>query len=266
LGESSLKPTAKPAVQEKNRDEESRPPNSSAAKPQPSTAIVIEFAPVPIAPSLPSVLPVPPAVVAWKTQIVALLERHKRYPEEAAAKREGGVAQVFFSLDRQGRVLESRIVRSSGSSILDEEALAVLRRAEPFPPPPEVLGGDHVDLTVPYRFNLTQPATPASTGDLKPQFDKPLFLSLKSDLSLFLGNDPVARDALGSVFDAATGGNKDAPIYLRADRTVPYGELMRIMELLRTAGYVKISLVGLEKQAPQPSAASAPSHSGPPRD
>jgi protein TonB len=93
-------------------------------------------------------------VPTWKTQIVALLERNKRYPETSQSRREQGVAQVFFSLDRQGRVLESRVVRSSGANALDEEALALLRRAQPFPPPPRELAGDHIDLTVPIRFNL----------------------------------------------------------------------------------------------------------------
>ena len=62
-------------------------------------------------------------------QIVALLERNKRYPESAQSRRQEGVAQIFFSLDRQGRVIDSRVVRSSGASALDEEALALLRRA-----------------------------------------------------------------------------------------------------------------------------------------
>ena len=83
----------------------------------------------------------------------------------------------------------------------------------------------------------------ASTADRQPWPAKPLFLSLKSDLTLTLGNDPVARDALGSVFDAATGGNKDTTIFLRADPMMPYSEVLRIMSLLRAAGYVKISLV-----------------------
>src|SRR4051812_9452991 len=77
-------------------------------------------------------------------------------PKEANSRREQGVVQVFFVLDRQGRVLESRVVRSSGANALDEEALALLKRAEPYPPPPEVLSGDHVDLTVPIRFNLVK--------------------------------------------------------------------------------------------------------------
>ena len=94
------------------------------------------------------------AVLTWKPQIVALLDRNKRYPESAQARREQGVVQVFFSLDRKGRLIESRVLRSSGSSLLDEEALALLLRAEPFPAPPRELPGDKVNLTVPIRFNL----------------------------------------------------------------------------------------------------------------
>jgi periplasmic protein TonB len=90
----------------------------------------------------------------WRSQLVAALLRNKRYPEAARSRGEQGVAQVFFSLDRQGRLLESRLVRSSGAASLDEEALALLRRAQPFPAPPSDWPGEHVDLNVPIRFNL----------------------------------------------------------------------------------------------------------------
>jgi periplasmic protein TonB len=93
-------------------------------------------------------------VPTWKTEILALLERNKRYPEAAQSRHQQGIAQVFFSLDRQGRVIDSRVVRSSGASALDEEALALLRRAQPFPPPPPELPGPRIDLNVPIRFNL----------------------------------------------------------------------------------------------------------------
>ena len=62
---------------------------------------------------------------------------------------------------------------------------------------------------------------------------------------------PIERDALGAALDTATGGDRDARIFLRADKTVPYGNLMEVMNLLRGAGYLKIALVGLEK-APAP--------------
>src|SRR5262249_57039671 len=99
-----------------------------------------------IAPQNASVL------VAWRSQVVAVIEGNKRYPETSARRGEHGVAQVFFSLDRQGRLIESRIVRSSGANALDEEALGLLRRSQPFPPvPPGILGG-RVNFILPLRF------------------------------------------------------------------------------------------------------------------
>jgi periplasmic protein TonB len=94
------------------------------------------------------------AVPTWSSKIVAQLERHKRYPAEAQSRGEHGVAQIFFTLDRQGRVLESRVLQSSGAAALDAEALALLQRAQPFPVPPAELPGPQVNLTVPIRFNL----------------------------------------------------------------------------------------------------------------
>lgn len=95
------------------------------------------------------------AMKAWMGQLSSLLDRHKRYPEASVTRREHGTAQVFFSLDRQGRVIESHIVQSSGAAALDEEALALLRRVQPFPVwPREVSDGDHLDLTVPIAFGL----------------------------------------------------------------------------------------------------------------
>jgi TonB family protein len=93
-------------------------------------------------------------IVTWRRQIVALLERNKRYPESSLSSREQGVAQIFFSIDRQGGVVDSRVEHSSGAAALDEEALALVRRAQPFPKPPSKLVGERVDLVVPIRFYL----------------------------------------------------------------------------------------------------------------
>jgi len=145
-------PPVQEVKQETPKRQEPRPPAPTTSAPQ---AIPEQVAAIPAAPTQGQIIPTNSSVVpTWKTKIVALLERNKRYPETAQSRREQGVAQVFFSLDRQGRVLESRVVRSSGANALDEEALALLRRAQPFPPPPQELAGDHVDLTVPIRFNL----------------------------------------------------------------------------------------------------------------
>src|SRR5262249_30898294 len=136
----------------KVQPQEPRTPAPTTSAPQ---AIPEESAAVPAAP-MQGRLPRTPsnAVPTWKTHILALLERNKRYPEAAQSRHQQGVAQVFFSIDRQGLVINSRLVRSSGASALDDEALALLRRAEPFPPPPPELPGARVDLTGPIRFNL----------------------------------------------------------------------------------------------------------------
>ena len=91
---------------------------------------------------------------AWKNQVVGILERNKRYPSEAQTRHQQGVAQLAFSIDRQGKVMSSRIVQSSGSSALDAETLELVRRAQPFPSPPPELPGAQITLTVPIRFNI----------------------------------------------------------------------------------------------------------------
>jgi biopolymer transport protein ExbD len=88
---------------------------------------------------------------------------------------------------------------------------------------------------------------PASNAERQPRPDKPIFLTVKSDLSLALGDETIARDNLGAALDAATSDNKEQRVFLRADKAVPYGELMGIMNALRAAGYLKIGLVGLEQ-------------------
>jgi len=100
---------------------------------------------------------------------------------------------------------------------------------------------------------------PVSTAKPQQRPDKPLFLTVKGDLTLSLGNEPVASDRLGPALDAATQSDRDKRLFLRADRSVPYGELMRVMNLLRAAGYLKVALVGLEG----PDAAGEPAPAAP---
>jgi len=87
---------------------------------------------------------------------------------------------------------------------------------------------------------------PVSTAKPQPRPDKPLFLTIKRDLSLALGNDPVSRVELPHALDAATQVDRQQRIFLRADKAVPYGELMQLMNILRAAGYLRVALVGLE--------------------
>jgi len=87
---------------------------------------------------------------------------------------------------------------------------------------------------------------PSSNAEQREPPNKPVYLTLKSDLSLAIGDATVERADLAGALDAASGGNKDERIFLRADRSVPYGEVMAVMNELREARYLKVALVGLE--------------------
>jgi biopolymer transport protein ExbD len=86
--------------------------------------------------------------------------------------------------------------------------------------------------------------TSSATPQKKP--DKPTYVSIKPDLTLAIGEDLVKRGNLVSSLDAMADMSKDRYVFLRSDRAVPYGELMDVMEILRSGGYTKIKLVALE--------------------
>src|SRR5580658_4683596 len=87
---------------------------------------------------------------------------------------------------------------------------------------------------------------PSSNAQPQQRPNKPVYLTIKADHSLVIGDDPVAPGALPAALDAATGSNKQERIFLRADRSVPYGDVMLVLNELRTANYLKIALVGIE--------------------
>jgi protein TonB len=92
------------------------------------------------------------AIPTWRNEVIARLERNKRYPADAHNDR--GIVQVAFSIDRQGHVTSSRVLKGSGSAALDRSALEMVRRAQPFPPPPAALPGSEISLSVPVQFNM----------------------------------------------------------------------------------------------------------------
>jgi biopolymer transport protein ExbD len=92
---------------------------------------------------------------------------------------------------------------------------------------------------------------PVSTAVPQPRPDKPLFLTIKADDTLALGETTLAGADLAAALDAASGGDREQRVFLRADKQVDYDHLMKTMNLLRAAGYLKIALVGLEAQSTQ---------------
>jgi len=87
---------------------------------------------------------------------------------------------------------------------------------------------------------------PASTAKRQPRPDKPVFVTLRADRTLALGDAPLPREALASTLNAATSSDPNKRLFVRADKTIPYGEVMALMNELRGAGFVKIALVALE--------------------
>ena len=86
-------------------------------------------------------------------------------------------------------------------------------------------------------------------GSSAPTTDRPadpLWLTFTVDRNLVLDDAPIDTAALGPALDARTGGDRERPVFLRADRSVDYGDLMGVLDALRGAGYLKIALVGLE--------------------
>ena len=103
-----------------------------------------------------------------------------------------------------------------------------------------------VDVPVELPVATAKPA--ARAGD-------PIIVTVKSDLTLLIGGATITLDALPMELDIATQIKRESRIYISADRSVPYGEVMAVMNRMRGSGYLKIGLVGLQDEA-QPEAAA----------
>ncbi len=138
------------------------------------------------------------------------------------------------------------------------------------------LGGDDDELSESHEINVTpfidvmlvlliifMVAAPLATVDVRvdlppsnaapqPRPDRPLFLTVRPDRTLALGETPVERPGLGAALDQASGGDHEQRVFLRADSGVPYGALMEVLNLLRSAGYQKVGLVGLDAGPARP--------------
>ncbi|WP_313350418.1 TonB system transport protein ExbD [Paracoccus sp. (in: a-proteobacteria)] len=87
---------------------------------------------------------------------------------------------------------------------------------------------------------------PVSNATPAQRPDQPVYITVKPDLTLAIGNEDVIPGGLGAALATATDNNREERIFLRADKDVSYGDLMGVMNTLRETGYLKIALVGLE--------------------
>src|SRR5271169_6269151 len=162
--EEQSEPTPPPKEETKPIEQEAEValPVPEPPKPQPpveqreaTAAPSVEMPPSAAAPpTAGAAVQTPVAFIRWQSALAAHLERFKRYPTAARARQEQGIATVAFTIDHEGHLLSSRIVRSSGSSVLDEETLAMLSRAQPMPKPPGNVSDTALSFVVPVRFNI----------------------------------------------------------------------------------------------------------------
>lgn len=125
------------------------------APPAPPTAPIVQTPP----PEIGSATTPPPPIsgpdrAAFASKLFGHLNRYKRYPESARARRQQGVVSVRFTMDRTGHVLSFGLAKTSGSDALDREAQELLKRAEPLPSIPTAFARDTLDLVVPIEFFL----------------------------------------------------------------------------------------------------------------
>ncbi len=91
----------------------------------------------------------------WRSRLQGHLMGFKRYPPIAKKQRQQGIATIRFVVNREGYVLSSQLINSSGVAILDSEALALIKRAQPLPKPPAgVLSHGQITLELPIGFDL----------------------------------------------------------------------------------------------------------------
>lgn len=156
---SASRPIPRPPVPLRVQAEAPQAVNIPVAPPLPRAAERQTPAPATTAPVSRPAPPSPSASTApqdWKARLLAHLESKKRYPPSAQRLRQEGVVHVRFTMDRAGRVLTARIERASGRSLLDREALALLERAQPLPPPPVEVQGATLELVAPVEFFLAR--------------------------------------------------------------------------------------------------------------
>jgi TonB family protein len=167
----------------------------------------------------------------WRLQLVDRIDRAKTFPAGGYCRE--GLVRISFLIDRSGNLLSSEIAESSSIPAFDVEALAILKRAHPFPPPPEGVGGAFVTLSVPIRFRQES----QDAGG-----EKRLYLNLKSDSTLTLDGVPVPSKGLDRTISSSANNDKNAWVIICGDENVPVEQLNDLAEQMKAAGF-KFTLV-----------------------
>ena len=155
-------PMPQPEQKDQPKEEEAK-----EAVPEPETQQQANEAPLTTAPPRVEAQPSPSAApslgrsasltqaqVTWEKALLDHLNRYKRYSSTARRRGHQGIVVIAFKLARSGELVSSHIARSSGSALLDKEALEILRRASPYPAPPSSADDAALNMTVPVHFQI----------------------------------------------------------------------------------------------------------------
>jgi len=162
----------------------------------------------------------------WRLQMVQRIDDSKTFP--AGGYCQEGRVKVSFMIDRAGNLLSSGVAESSNIPAFDAEALAILKRAQPFPAPPEEVAGAFVNLTVPLSFRQHAPEAVGS---------KRLYLYLKSDLTVTLNGAPIQSEGLDRTIAAAASNDKSAWVLVCSDEDVPLEQVSKLAERMKATGF-----------------------------
>jgi protein TonB len=171
VAESPLAPTPEVVVEKKQEHVDKPEEKVEQEDPRPKQEAVLQATSAPQEAKAPPPVEAPPAEkavaprqgvsskpsqsqITWEKAVALHLNKHKRYPSEARDHKEEGVAVVWFSIDRSGKVITGKLQKSCGHSMLDKEAVAVLSRASPFPRPPSDLTNLEFNFALPIRFQI----------------------------------------------------------------------------------------------------------------
>jgi TonB family protein len=146
----------------------------------------------------------------WRAQMVDRINRNTTFPARGQCRE--GLVKILFFIDRAGNLLASEITESSKIPAFDVEALAIIKRAHPFPAPPKAVAGARVSLVVPVRFK--QPLPDAAD-------ERRLYLNLAADSTLTLDGLPVEKRALGRAVRSAANNDKSARVVICSDENAP---------------------------------------------
>lgn len=171
VAELPLAPTPEVVVEKKQEVVEKPEEKAEAEDPRPKLDAVLQTTSAPQEAKAPPPVEAPPAEkavapkqgvsskpseaqITWQKAVALHLNKHKRYPSEARDNKEEGVAVVWFSIDRSGKVITGRLQKSCGHTMLDKEAVEVLSRASPFPRPPLDATDVAFNFSLPIRFQI----------------------------------------------------------------------------------------------------------------